>query len=127
MAVINEGEILAKIHNFKIFRKEGNLFINVYEGLLGKPAHKFIAVPNLLVQEADKRYFGFGDKKTEALKNCLIKIKDVPIDEIFPPDNALDHELNSNSSPESYPDRNSKLSASFQKLSDFFSKGKKPY
>ena len=123
MAVINEGEILAKIHNFKIFRKEGNLFINVYEGLLGKPAHQFIAVPNRLVQEADKKYFGFGDTKAEALKNCLIKIKDVPIDEIIPPDDSLDHELNSNFSPE--PEHDSRLSASFQKLTEFFSKDKK--
>ena len=75
MSNINDGEILARIHKFKIFRNEGNLFIDVYEGLLGKPAHKFIAVPNLLVQEADKKYFGFGDTKAEALKNCLIKIK----------------------------------------------------
>jgi hypothetical protein len=52
-----------------MFRKEGNLFIDVYEGLLGKPAHKFIAVPNLLVQKAEK--IGFGDTKAEALKNCL--------------------------------------------------------
>ena len=40
-----------------MFRKEGNLFIDVYEALLGKPAHKFIAVPNILIQEADKKYF----------------------------------------------------------------------
>ena len=123
MAVINDGEILAKIHNFKLFRKEGNLFINVYEGLLGKPAHKFIAVPNLLVQEADKKYFGFGDTKAEALKNCLKKIKDVPLDEIIPPDNSFGHELNSNASQD--PERESKSSASFLKLVEFFSKNKK--
>jgi len=52
MAIINEGEIFARIHKFKIFRKEGNLFIDLYEALLGDPAHKFIAVPNVLFEEA---------------------------------------------------------------------------
>lgn len=79
MSIISDGEILARIHKFKMFRKEGNLFIDVYEALLGKPASKFIAVPNLIIQEADKKYFGFGDSKTDALKDCLKKIKDVPI------------------------------------------------
>lgn len=88
MPVINEGEILARIHKFKLFRKEGNLFIDLYEALMGKPASKFIAVPNLMVQEADKQYFGFGDSKAEALKDCLKKIKDVPIYEIVPLDDG---------------------------------------
>lgn len=83
MPVINEGEILARIHKFKLFRKEGNLFIDLYEALMGKPASKFIAVPNLIVQEADKEYFGFGDTKADALKDCLKKIKDVPIQDII--------------------------------------------
>ena len=61
MSVINEEEIFTRIHKYKIFRSEGNLFIDVYEVILGKPAYKFMAVPNLLIQEADKKYFGVGD------------------------------------------------------------------
>jgi len=94
VSIINDGEIFARIHKFKMFRKEGNLFIDVYEGLLGKPAHKFIAVPNLLVQEADKKYFGLGDSKAEALKDCLKKIKDVPIHVIVSPDNHSEYDVN---------------------------------
>ena len=82
MPIINEGEILARIHKFKIFRGEGNLFIDLYEALLGEPAHKFVAVPNLLFEEANKKYFGVGDTKGAAIKDCLGKIKDVPIDTI---------------------------------------------
>ena len=123
MSIINDGEIFARIHKFKMFRKEGNLFIDVYEGLLGKPAHKFIAVPNLLLQEADKKYFGFGDSKAEALKDCLRKIKDVPIHTIVPPDNSLDHDVNSDTSSE--PEQGPKLSSSFWKLVGLFSKDKK--
>lgn len=90
MPVINEGEILARIHKFKLFRKEGNLFIDLYEALMGEPASKFIAVPNLIIQEAAKEYFGFGDTKAEALKDCLKKIKDVPIQDIVQPDEDLE-------------------------------------
>lgn len=123
MSIINDGEIFARIHKFKMFRKEGNLFIDVYEGLLGKPAHKFIAVPNLLVQEADKKYFGFGDSKAEALKDCLRKIKDAPIHTIIPSDNSLDHDVNSDTSSEA--EQGPKLSSSFWKLVGLFSKDKK--
>jgi len=84
MSIINEDEILARVHKYKVFRREGNLFIDVYEGILGRPAHKFVAVPNLVFQEADKKYFGLGDSQKEALKDCLQKIKDVPITLIIP-------------------------------------------
>ena len=123
MSIINDGEIFARIHKFKMFRKEGNLFIDVYEGLLGKPAHKFIAVPNMLIQESDKKYFGFGDTKAEALKDCLKKIKDVPIHTIIPADNSSGHDLNSDTPYESEQEPN--LSSSFRKLAGIFSKDKK--
>ena len=120
MSIINDGEIFARVHKFKMFRKEGNLFIDVYEALIGRPEHKFIAVPNLLIQEADKKYFGFGDSKAAALKDCLGKIKDVPIHIIVPPDTALEHGLNSDTSPE--PGQEPKSSSSFWRLSRFFSR-----
>lgn len=82
MPLINDEEIFARVHKFKLFRKEGNIFIDLYEAMLGKPAHKYIAVPNLDLQEADKEYFGVGDTKSEALKDCLKKIKDVPINAV---------------------------------------------
>jgi hypothetical protein len=43
-----------------------------------------MAVPNLLIQEADKKYFGVGESKILALKDCLKKIKDVSISDIVP-------------------------------------------
>jgi len=43
MSIINEDEILARVHKYKLFRREGNLFIDVYEGILGRPEHKFVA------------------------------------------------------------------------------------
>ena len=124
MAIINEGEIFARIHKFKIFRREGNLFIDLYEALLGDPAHKFVAVPNLLFEEADKKYFGVGDSKGAAIKDCLGKIKDVPIDTIVSsgePDEAMEEAQISPSLEEE-----SKLRQSFWRLPQVFSRsGKK--
>lgn len=124
MPIINEGEIFARIHKFKIFRKEGNLFIDLYEALLGEPAHKFVAVPNLLYEEADKKYFGVGDSKGVAIKDCLGKIKDASIEAIFEP-RASDEPLeDAHLSP--LPEEESKLKQSFWKLPQVFSRsGKK--
>ncbi len=114
MPIINEGEILARIHKFKIFRKEGNLFIDLYEALLGEPAHKFVAVPNLLFEEADKKYFGVGDTKGAAIKDCLGKIKDVPIDTIVSSGSPDDAHEDARITPEL--EEESKLRQSFWKL-----------
>ena len=123
MSVINEEEIFARIHKYKIFRNEGNLFIDVYEVILGKPAHKYMAVPNLLFQEADREYFGMGDSKIAALKNCLRKIKDVPISDIVPSEGSA--ALKTDQGLFSQSDQEPKLSNPFRKLSKAFSKRKK--
>ncbi len=123
MAIINDDEIFAGIHKFKLFRKEGNLFIDVYESLIGKPAHKFVAVPNLLLQESDTEYFGFGDTKADAIKDCLRKVKDVPIETIVPSENSSDHDLLSNT-PLS-PKQEAESSTPFWKSGKIFSRGKR--
>jgi hypothetical protein len=120
MSVINKEEILAKVHKYKIFRTEGNIYIDVYEVILGNPAHKFMAVPNLLIQEADRKYFGVGDSKIAALKDCLNKIKDVPIHEIVPTEGAEETSANTENPLESEEDI--KASNPFRKLSKAFSR-----
>jgi len=82
MAILGDDEILARVHRFKLFRNEGNLYIDVYEAVLGKPPHKFIAVPNLLVKESEEKFFGVGDTKKDALTDCLKKIREIPIEQI---------------------------------------------
>lgn len=84
MGILGNEEILARVHKYKLFRGEGNLFIDIYEALVGDPPHRFVAVPNLLVREADEKYFGVGDSKKTALVDCLKKIKDVPLDVLVP-------------------------------------------
>lgn len=122
MAIINEDEIFAGIHKYKLFRKEGNLFIDVYESLIGKPAHKFVAVPNLMLQESDKEYFGFGDTKADAIKDCLKKVKDVPIETIIPSEDSSDPGVTSHTSLNSNQETES--STPFWKSRRIFSKTK---
>ena len=123
MSVINEEEIFTRIHKYKIFRSEGNLFIDVYEVILGKPAYKFMAVPNLLIQEADKKYFGVGDSKILALKDCLKKIKDVSIGDIVPAEGVEGPQTSPQIFSES--EQGSKLSSPLRRLSKAFSKSRK--
>ena len=123
MAIINEDEIFAGIHKFKLFRKEGNLYVDVYESIIGEPAHKFVAVPNLMVQESDKAYFGFGDTKADAIRDCLRKVKDVPIDTIIPPETSSEDGLPSNTLLNSKEEAES--STSFWKSSRIFSRRKR--
>jgi hypothetical protein len=120
VAVLNDGEIFAKVHKFKLFRKEGNLLIDVYEALIGEPAHKFIAVPNLVFEESAKGYFGFGDTKGEALKDCLKKIKDVSVHDIFSSDTGTgrDERTKLPSEPKQTPE----LSSSSWRLPKIFSR-----
>ena len=101
MSLIDDEEIFARVHRFKLFRKEGNIFIDLYEALLGAPAHKYIAVPNLLLQEADKEYFGVGDSKAAAIRDCLNRIKGISIDTIVPSEAPEEPPLDSWTSPES--------------------------
>ena len=84
MSILGSEEILARVHKFKLFRSEGNLYIDVYESIAGSSGNRFVAVPNLLLREADEKYFGVGDSKKTALTDCLKKIKDVPIEAIVP-------------------------------------------
>jgi hypothetical protein len=93
MAILGEDEILARVHRFKLFRNEGNLYIDVYEAVLGKPPHKFIAVPNVLLKESEETFFGVGDTKKDALTDCLKKIRAVPIEEIVPTNDLEGSEL----------------------------------
>lgn len=84
MAILGKEEILAQVHRFKLFRNEGNLYIDLYEAIVGKSSYRFVAVPNILVREADEKYFGVGDSKKTALMDCLKKIREVPIKDIIP-------------------------------------------
>jgi hypothetical protein len=123
MAILGDDEILARVHRFKLFRNEGNLYIDVYEAVLGKPPHKFIAVPNLLLKESEEKFFGVGDTKKDALTDCLKKIRAVPIEEIVPTQDLEGTEIQKQTT-ESLK-KCSRRSPSIWKLPKLFAKGTK--
>jgi len=123
MAILGDDEILARVHRFKLFRNEGNLYLDVYEAMLGKPPHKFIAVPNLLLKESEEKFFGVGDTKKDALTDCLKKIRAVPIEEIVPTQDLEGSEIQKQTT-ESLK-KSSRRSPSIWKLPKLFAKGTK--
>jgi hypothetical protein len=123
MAILGNDEILARVHRFKLFRNEGNLYIDVYEAVLGKPPHKFIAVPNLLLKESEEKFFGVGDTKKDALTDCLKKIRAVPIEEIVPTEDLEGTDVEKQTVENLK--KTSRKSASIWKLPKLFAKGPK--
>ena len=82
---LNTDDMLSKIHQYKLNRPDGWCYIAVHEVIASEKAKVgFIAVPNMVVQEAEQQYFGIGDSAESALSDCLIKIKSVSITTLFP-------------------------------------------
>lgn len=82
---LNPEDMLSKIHQYKLDRPDGWCYISVHEVIASERAKiRFIAAPNIAVQQAEKEYFGTGENVQDALGDCLIKIKDVGISTLFP-------------------------------------------
>ena len=84
MQSLNEGDILTKIVRYNLIRNERLIYIDVHETRAGKLAGKFVAVPNLVNIVARQEFQGTGETESEALENCLQKIKDFEIEDLFP-------------------------------------------
>jgi hypothetical protein len=84
MQSLNKGDILTKIVRYNLIRNERLIYIDVHETKAGKLAGKFVAVPNLVNIVAKQQFQGTGETESEALENCLQKIKDFEIEDLFP-------------------------------------------
>ena len=87
MFEILEGEILYKVQKYEIFRKgEGRLLIDLLEVVAPTPKKElmFVAAPNNVSSYAEEKYCGYGPSETEALQDCLTKIKGVSREQIIP-------------------------------------------
>jgi hypothetical protein len=84
MLTLNEGDILTKIVRYNLIRNQRLIYIDVHETKAGNLAGKFVAVPNLINIVARQEFQGTGDTEIAALENCLQKIKDFEIEDIFP-------------------------------------------
>ena len=64
------------------------VYIDVHERLAGNLAGRFIAVPNLINLIARQEFQGVGQTEAEALENCILKIENYNIEDIFPTDSS---------------------------------------
>jgi hypothetical protein len=81
---LGDGDILTRVAKYNLIRSGRMLYIDVHESLAGHLAGPFVAVPNLINIVAKQEYQGSGDTEMKALADCLDKIRDVPLEEIFP-------------------------------------------
>ncbi len=82
---LNQDDVLSRVHQFELEREEERIFINVREPLVNSDKGAFIAVPSLITQECGNTdYVGLGDSVEEALKDCLKRIKGMPLRQIIP-------------------------------------------
>ena len=81
---LNEGDILTKVVRYNLIRNQRLIYIDIHETKAGNLAGKFVAVPNLINIVAKQDYQGTGETEAKALENCLQKIKDFEIEDLFP-------------------------------------------
>ena len=84
MLSLNENDILTRITRYNLIRNERLIYIDVHETMAGNLAGKFVAVPNLINIVAKQKFQGTGETETQALENCLQKIKEFEIEDLFP-------------------------------------------
>ena len=84
MQDLKENDILTKVARYNLIRSQRMVYIDVHETLAGDLAGKFVAVPNLINIIARQEFQGVGETEAEALDNCLLKIKDYNIEDLFP-------------------------------------------
>ena len=79
-----ENDILTKVSRYNLIRNQRMIYIDVHERLAGHLAGKFVAVPNIVNIIASQEFQGVGETETAALDNCLFKIKNYEIEDLFP-------------------------------------------
>ena len=82
-----ENDILTKVTRYNLIRNQRMIYIDVHKTLAGDLAGDFVAVPNLINIIARQEFQGIGATESEALKNCLSKIKNYDIEDLFPTSN----------------------------------------
>ncbi len=84
MMQLRSNDILTKVYRYNLIRNQRMIYIDVHESLAGNLAGQFVAVPNLINIIARQEFQGVGETEAEALDNCLSKIKDHDIEDLFP-------------------------------------------
>jgi len=82
-----ENDILTKVARYNLIRSQRMIYIDVHESLAGNLAGKFVAAPNLINIIARQEFQGVGPTEAEALNNCLSRIKNYDVEDLFPTSN----------------------------------------
>lgn len=81
---IKQGDIITEVTRYNLMRNQRMVYLDLHRVLHGNLAGPYVCVPNLINIVAETRYQGQGDTPEAALNDCLDKIKDLEIVEIFP-------------------------------------------
>ena len=84
MQDLRKNDILTRVSRYNLIRNQRMIYIDVHEQIAGNLAGKFVAAPNLINIIAKQEFQGIGESETEALNNCLLKIKNSDIEDLFP-------------------------------------------
>jgi hypothetical protein len=84
MLDLNEQDILTKVTRYNLIRNQRMIYIDIHERVSGNLAGNFLAVPNLINIVAKQEYQGVAATETDALNDCLSKIKKLSIEDLFP-------------------------------------------
>lgn len=77
-------DILTRVTRYNLIRNGRMIYIDVHKKIQGNLAGAFIAVPNLVNIIATSAHQGAGNTETEALEDCLKKIKGLNLEDLFP-------------------------------------------
>ena len=91
MTELMDNDILTKVSRYNLIRNQRMIYIDLHESLAGNLAGKFVAVPNLINLIAKQQFQGVGETEIEALNDCLAKIKNHGIEDLFPSTNPPDY------------------------------------
>lgn len=80
---INPDELLCSVSRYQLNRQEGRIIIDCFKIIVGEGRAPFIAIPYLTsLGNIEERFYGYGKTEEEALKDCLMKIKNHKYEDI---------------------------------------------
>ena len=81
---LHQKDILTKVSKYNLIRNGRMIYIDLHQKIQGNLAGEFIAVPNLINIVAKPEHQGAGKNEQQALEDCLKKIKDLNLEDLFP-------------------------------------------
>lgn len=81
---LHQKDILTKVTRYNLIRNGRMIYIDVHQKIQGALAGDFIAVPNLVNIVAKPEHQGVGENEQVALEDCLKKIKNLNLEDLFP-------------------------------------------